>query len=63
MMNFVKQNQDSTTRRTVLNDWTWGNPNYEFSIPLPKTNVMKITIDISNLMADVKKENNIFENK
>jgi Peptidase family M1 domain len=63
MMNFVKQNQDSTTRRTVLNDWTWGNPNYEFSIPLPKTNVKKITIDISNLMADVKKENNIFENK
>ncbi len=61
MMSFIKENPD-TTKRTVLNDWTWGNPNYQFSIPLPKTLIKKISIDPLNIMADVKKENNIFEN-
>ncbi len=63
MMRFVKENPTPEVKRTVLNSWTWGNPNYEFSIPSLKANIKKITIDPLNLMADVKKENNVFENK
>jgi hypothetical protein len=63
MMSFVKENPTLEVKRTVLNDWTWGNPNFQFSIPSLKANIKKITIDPLNLMADVKKENNVFENK
>lgn len=63
MMSFVKENPTPEVKRTVLNDWTWGNPNFEFTLPVIKANIKKITIDPLNLMADVKKENNVFENK
>jgi Peptidase family M1 domain len=58
MMSFIKENPNSSTKWTVLNDWTWGNPNYTFEIE--GKNVTKITIDESQLMADTNKENNIF---
>ena len=61
MMSFEKENPTPSIKRTVLNDWTWGNQNYNFKIN--KTNIKKITIDSSGLMADVKQENNIFEIK
>ena len=61
MMSFEKDNPMPEIKRTVLNDWTWGNANYNFKIN--KTNVKKITIDSSGLMADVKQENNVFEIK
>ncbi|WP_281297881.1 M1 family metallopeptidase [Flavobacterium limnophilum] len=63
MMNFEKENPNPAIKRTILSDWTWANPNYEFSIPKNKTFIKKITIDPSNLMADVKKENNVYEVK
>ena len=63
MMRFVKENPTPEVKRTVLNSWTWGNPNYEFSIPSLKATIKKVTIDPLNLMADAKKENNVFENK
>jgi len=28
MMSFVKENPNPEVKRTVLKDWTWGNPNY-----------------------------------
>ena len=61
MMSFEKVNPMPEIKRTVLHDWAWGNPNYIFSID--KTNIKKITIDPSGLMADIKKENNVYENK
>jgi hypothetical protein len=63
MMSFVKENPFPDMKRTVLNDWTWGNPKYEFSISKNKSAIKKITIDPSGLMADVKKENNVYEIK
>jgi aminopeptidase N len=63
MMSFVKDNPNPAMKRTVLNDWAWGNPNYEFTISAPKNTIKKITIDSSGLMADVKRENNVFELK
>jgi aminopeptidase N len=61
MMSFKKENQNPAIKRIILNDWTWANPNYFFEIPKSKSNIKKITIDPSGLMADVKKENNYYE--
>ena len=63
MMSFEKENPTPEIKRTVLADWTWANPNYFFEIPKAKTDIKKITIDPSGLMADVKQDNNVFEVK
>ncbi|RAR72856.1 M1 family metallopeptidase [Flavobacterium aciduliphilum] len=63
MMSFVKENQIPGSKRTVLNDWTWGNPNYSFEINSPKSSIKKITIDPNSLMADVNPSNNTYEIK
>lgn len=63
MMSFEKPNPNPKIKRTVLGDWAWANPTNEFTISKPKTAIKKISIDPSGLMADIKKENNIFEVK
>ena len=63
MMNFEKTNPNPAIKRTILSDWTWANPNYEFNISKKKSSIKKITIDPSELMADVKKDNNFYEIK
>jgi Peptidase family M1 domain len=63
MMSFEKENQNPAINRTVMNDWAWAYPTYEFEISKPKSSIKKITIDPSTLMADVKPENNIYEIK
>jgi hypothetical protein len=63
MMVYTKENPNPTVQRTVLSDWTWGNPNYEFTIGRKKNDILKITIDPSGLMADVKRSNNVYELK
>lgn len=62
MMNFEKENPTPKITRTVLNDWTWANPVFEFNITKPKSTINKITIDPSGLMADVKQTNNVYKN-
>ena len=62
MMNFEKENPDSSLKRTVLKDWAWAYPTYEFMISSDKK-IKKITLDSSELMADVKRDNNVFEVK
>ncbi len=63
MMSFEKENPTPKIKRTTLKDWAWGNPNYFFEINKNKNLIKKITIDESELMADIKRENNVFENK
>ena len=63
MMSFEKENPNPAVKRTVLNDWAWAYPTFEFAVSKPKTSIKKITIDPSGLMADVKPENNSFELK
>jgi len=63
MMSFEKANPTPEISRTVLRDWTWGDPNYSFNISKAKNKIKKITIDPSGLMADVKPENNSYEIK
>jgi hypothetical protein len=62
MMFFEKENPTPEIKRTTLTSWNWGTPSYAFEINSNKS-VKKITIDPSGLMADVKKENNVFEVK
>ena len=63
MMSFEKANPTPEISRTVLRDWTWGDPNYSFNISKAKDKIKKITIDPSGLMTDVKPENNSYEIK
>ena len=44
------------------NDWTWSTPNYKLIIDSPLDSIEKITIDSSNLMADIDKSNNYYLN-
>jgi len=60
MMSFEKQNPNPAIKRTTLKDWAWAYPTYNFEIPKAKSTIKKITIDDSGLMADVKRENNVF---
>jgi hypothetical protein len=61
MMSYEKENPTPEIKRTVLNDWAWGNPNYQIAIPKSKSEIKKITIDTSGLMADIKLDNNVYE--
>jgi hypothetical protein len=61
MMSFEKENPNPGIKRTVLSDWAWAYPNYEFSIQKNKNSIKKITIDPSGLMADVKQAGNSYE--
>ena len=63
MMSFEKENPNPAVKRTVVNDWAWAYPTFEFAVSKPKTSIKKISIDPSGLMADVKPENNSFELK
>lgn len=63
MMSFIKDNPYPQMKRTVLNDWAWGNPEYEFTIDKTKSAIKNITIDPSGLMADVKKDDNVYPKK
>ncbi|UGU18277.1 M1 family metallopeptidase [Sinomicrobium kalidii] len=58
MMHGIKENPYPNLERTVLPDWAWAYPDYEFTIDKPKSEIKAIVIDPSELMADVDKSNN-----
>jgi hypothetical protein len=60
MMSFVKENQNPEIKRTLLSDWAWAYPTYSFTINQPLNTIEKIVIDESGLMADIKKDNNVY---
>jgi len=45
---------------SVLDDWSWTNPSYEFTIDRPFAEISKVEIDPYRGMADVNTQNNIF---
>lgn len=61
MMRGEKENPYTNLKRTVLPDWPWANSNYSFTINKPKASIKAIVIDPTNLMADINKENNVFQ--
>ena len=62
MMRAEKPNPNPNQEWTVLPDWAWANPAYEFEINNDKK-IKNITIDASQLMADINLDNNTFELK
>ncbi|WP_421802083.1 M1 family metallopeptidase [Flagellimonas sp.] len=61
MMFGEKENPYPNLERTVLEDWAWAYPTYEFTLDMPLENVQAIMIDPSQLMADVDGENNVYQ--
>ncbi len=61
MMRGEKENPYPSIKRTVLEDWPWAFPTYVLKIGKPKSEIQAIVLDPSGLMADVNRENNIFE--
>jgi hypothetical protein len=63
LMRWEKENPYPQIKRTVLKDWDWAYPTYEFPLSQEKSRIKSIVIDPSGLMADVNQENNVFEKK
>ncbi|RIV72619.1 M1 family metallopeptidase [Flagellimonas aequoris] len=61
MMFGEKDNPYPTLKRTVLDNWAWAYPTYEFTLDMPLEKVKAIVIDPSQLMADVDGENNVYQ--
>ena len=60
MMSFEKENPNPEIKRTVMSDWAWAYPTYTLQLSKSQSSIKKITIDESGLMADIKRDNNIF---
>lgn len=61
MMRGEKENPYPALDRTVLPDWPWAYPTYDFTIDKSKGEIKAIVLDPSQLMADVNRDNNIFQ--
>lgn len=62
MMHSEKDNPYPKINRTVLENWPWAFPAYEFTVNKPLNSIKAIIIDPSQLMADVKQEDNVWQN-
>ncbi len=58
MMHYVKENPYPQINRTVLPDWPWANPDYQFEIGKNRTSIKRISLDPAGLVADINIENN-----
>ena len=63
MMRNEKENPYPSIKRTVAKDWAWVSPTYELIIDTSLENIAGISIDPSQLMADINKENNFYQAK
>jgi hypothetical protein len=63
LMRWNKENPYPQFNRTILKGWDWAYPTYDLKLSKPKSEVKALIIDPSGLMADVNKDNNIFEKK
>ena len=53
-----EKKNETDKKRTILEDWSWTHPEYEFTVQGKE--VKSITIDKTSRMADVDKNNNIY---
>ena len=61
MMRGEKKNPYEGIKRTILPDWPWAYPTFEFSVNRPLGDIRAVVIDPSQLMADVHLENNVWQ--
>jgi hypothetical protein len=59
MMRWEKPAEGASSR-TMAKDWAWAYPTYDLTINKPKAEISKIEIDESGLMADINRENNVY---
>ena len=59
MMRAEKNNPYQGVPRTVLEDWPWAFPTYEFTVNTNGRTIQSVEIDPSKLMADIKPDNNV----
>ena len=57
-LQMMRGEKPSNSPRTVLKDWSWANPLYKFTINRIREDIVTITIDPKNKMADINKYNN-----
>jgi hypothetical protein len=62
LLRWEKPNETALARQ-VLFPWDWASLSYSFDLNANKSNIKSIVIDPSNLLADIKKEDNIFPKK
>ena len=62
MLRGEKENAYPNIKHTVLPDWAWAYPTYTITIGKSKNTIRAIAIDPSQLMADVDRQNNVYEN-
>ena len=63
MMFYQKENPYPQLKRTTLTDWAWAFQTYEFTINKNKADIKTIVIDPGQMMADIKKDNNVYSAK
>jgi len=63
MLRGEKENPYPIITRTVLPDWAWAYPTYEFTIDKHLEDIKAIAIDPSQLMADINMSNNVYQPK
>ncbi|MGB5458360.1 MAG: M1 family metallopeptidase [Eudoraea sp.] len=61
IMRGQKDNPYPNIERTILPDWPWAYPVFEFVIDKPVSAIKAVVIDPSQLMADINLENNIWQ--
>ena len=61
MMRGEKENPYPQLKRTVVEDWPWAYPTYELLLDMPLSNLAGLNVDPSQLMADINRENNIWQ--
>ena len=61
IMRGEKSQEFDNMKFTVIEDWPWTNPTYFFEIPVKMKNVEKVEIDPTIRLADVNRENNVWE--
>ncbi len=61
MMRGEKENPYASLSRTILPDWPWAYPTYDFTIDKPMSAVKAIVLDPSERMADINRDNNIYQ--
>lgn len=63
MMRGEKDNPYPSLKRTISQDWPWAYPTYELILDMPLSELAGLNIDPSQLMADIDRSNNIWQNE
>ncbi len=58
LMRGNKPQEDKSAKYTILKDWQWTNPTYDFTVNRPRADITNVEIDPTRRLADTDSENN-----